>query len=161
MQGNCCVQRDAATPGGTSENLYKRRELKRAEGWISCSTQKNFRKIPAFKASWSPVTKHEPVSRSQQLPLQALRLLQMQSKHKTLTTQVFPQAFNQPPPFLQVSTPLLCRGVASSLLRWTFMAECTQIYPRTGQLPAHRQGRDTKIKMFLQVDSTLTPQQSY
>lgn len=38
MQGNCRVQRDATTPGGTSENLYKRGELKRAEGWISCST---------------------------------------------------------------------------------------------------------------------------
>lgn len=38
MQGNCRVQKDATTPGGTSENLYKSRELKRAEGWISCST---------------------------------------------------------------------------------------------------------------------------
>lgn len=38
MQGNCRVQRDATTPGGTSENLYRKRELKRAEGWVSCST---------------------------------------------------------------------------------------------------------------------------
>lgn len=63
----------------------------------------HFGKIPAFKASRSPVTKHKPVSRSQQLPLQALRLLQTQSKQKTLTTQILPQALNQTPPFLQVS----------------------------------------------------------
>lgn len=76
----------------------------------------HFGKIPAFKASRSPVTKHKPASRSQQLPLQALRLLQTQSKQKTLTTQIFPQALNQTPPFLQVSA-LLSAGEFSAASR--------------------------------------------
>lgn len=74
----------------------------------------HFRKLPAFKASWSPLTKHKPVSRSQKLPLQALRLLQTQSQHKTLTAQIFLQALNQTPPFLQVSAPLLSAGELSA-----------------------------------------------
>lgn len=68
-------------------------ELRRAEGWISCSTHIS-EKYLSSKPDWSPVTKQKPVSRSQRLPLQALRLLQIQSKHKTLTAQVFNSAIS-------------------------------------------------------------------
>lgn len=106
--------RDATTPG-TSENLYKRRELKSAGG-LDTLQHTHLGKIPAFKSLRSPVTEPESVSKSQQLLLWGLRLLQMQT---TVETQVFPQAFNQTqtPSFTQVSAPLLSVGKLSATLR--------------------------------------------
>lgn len=107
------VFRDATTLG-TPENLYKRRELKSAGG-LDTLQHTHLRKTPAFKPLRSPVTKHKPESKSQQLPLRGLRLLQMQM---TLKTQIFPQAFNQTQTlsFLQVSAPLLSVGKLSATL---------------------------------------------
>lgn len=68
------------------------------------------RKIPAFKASWSLVTKHKAVSRSQQLPLQALK--HAQQPQDTNNTSL---ASHSPPSltFSSSSAPPLSAGALS------------------------------------------------
>lgn len=118
-------------------------ELKRAEGWISCSTHIS-EKYLSSKPQWSPVTKQKPASRSQRLPLQALRLLQIQSKHKTLTAQVLNSA---------ISSSFCSCTLLGSYQQPPEMDAHGRAHPFRHRTASPTQGRQrAKAKVLLQAD---------